>query len=270
MKKLKIGIIGCGAMGSEIALSCQNNLSGRVEVFAICDIDPAKMAALNGRLKRKARPLGLSDIIEKSDFIIEAASAKISAGILSECIKMRRDCLLMSVGGLLGNESLLSRAESRGIKVYIPSGALCGIDGLKSASIGKIESVTLTTRKPPKGLIGAPYLKRKGIDLGKIKEETVIFEGSALDAVKAFPQNVNVSAVLSLAGIGAKKTRVRVVTSPGYTKNMHEVEVTGSFGRIFAKTENVPSKANPKTSALAIFSALSMLEGLTKNIRIGN
>ncbi|MDD5135955.1 MAG: DUF108 domain-containing protein, partial [Candidatus Omnitrophica bacterium] len=166
-------------------------------------------------------------------------------------------------------EELLKKAEKKGVRVYIPSGALCGIDGVKSASAGRIDSVTLTTRKPPRGLAGAPYLKENKIDLDKITGKTIVFEGSAEEAIKGFPQNVNVSAALGLAGIGAKKTRVRLVTSPDYTKNIHEVEIVGECGRIFTRTENVPSKANPKTSGLAVFSAISTLAGITRSVRIG-
>ena len=175
----------------------------------------------------------------------------------------------MSIGGLLGNESLLDKAEKAGIKVYLPSGALCGIDGLKSASVGRIDSVTLTTRKPPKGLAEAPYIIKNNIDLPSIKEETIVFEGTADDAVKGFPQNVNVAAILSLAGLGAANTRVRIVTSPDYTKNVHEVEIKGESGNITTRTENLPSKVNPKTSQLAVFSAIATLEGIVKSVRMG-
>jgi aspartate dehydrogenase len=175
----------------------------------------------------------------------------------------------MSVGGLLARTEVLDEANRKGVKVYVPSGALCGIDGLKSASGGKIDSVMLTTRKPPKGLVGAPYLKERGMDVLAVTSETVIFEGSAAEAVKGFPANVNVSAVLSLAGIGAQRTRVRIVTSPDYTRNTHEVEIAGDFGKIVTKTENLPSKANPKTSAMAIYSAIATLEGIAKSVRVG-
>ena len=132
-----------------------------------------------------------------------------------------------------------------------------------------IDSVTLTTRKPPKGLEGAPYIKSAGINLNDIKEETVIFDGDADKAIEGFPQNVNVAATLSIAGIGAKKTRVRIITSPGYTRNQHEVEIKGSFGNIHTRTENVPSRTNPRTSELAILSAIATLEGLARNVKIG-
>jgi aspartate dehydrogenase len=269
MTKIKIGIIGCGAMGTEIALALQDRLKTKFELAGICDIDESKAARLNKSLGGKAAVYRLEELIKASDLVVEAASAGISASVAEKCIANGRDCLIMSVGGLLGNERLLGLASERGVRIYIPSGAICGIDGLKSASAGRIDSVTLTTRKGPKGLAGAPYINEKKIDLAGITEETVIFEGSAEEAVKGFPQNVNVSAVLSLAGIGAKKTRVRIITAPSYTANIHEIEILGEFGRIVTRSENLPSAANPKTSALAIFSAIATLEGIASSVRVG-
>ncbi len=267
--KLKVGIIGCGTIGSEIARACQGILKDKVDLFAICDIDKDKAAGLKKALKNNLKILELDALIRAADLIVEAASAKISADILKKAIERSRDILIMSVGGLLGNEELLESAEKKGIKVYIPSGAICGLDGLKAAAVGRIDSVTITTRKPPKGLEGAPYIVENKIDLDAVGRETVIFEGSAKEAVKGFPQNVNVSATLSLAGIGADRTRVLIVTAPDYTKNVHEVEIKGSFGVIRTRTENVPSKTNPKTSELAILSAIATLEGITRSVRRG-
>ena len=269
MKKLKIGIIGCGTIGSEIAKACKTRMRGAIDLVGICDTDREKIELLQKTLKAKVPALKADDIIKKSDLVVEAASALISADIIKKAIKNKKDVLVMSVGGLLGNEKLLEKAAKSGVRVYMPSGAICGIDGLKSASVGKIDSVSLITRKNPKGLSGAPYLKNKNINIWDIKEETVIFDGNAADAIKGFPQNVNVCAVLSLAGLGAKNTRVRIITSPGYVKNIHEVEIAGEFGRITTKTENMPSKTNPKTSQLAVFSAIATLQGIAENIRIG-
>lgn len=269
VKRLKVGIIGCGAIGTEIALACQNRLGHKIDLFAICDIDEEKAELLNKRLKKKVRILRIDEIVKKVELAVEAASSKISADVVKRCIRGNKDCMIMSVGGLLGQERLIKSAEAKGIKVYIPSGALCGVDGLKAASLGEIESVVLTTRKPPKGLAGAPYLKAKNIDLSAIEGETVIFEGNARQAVRGFPQNINVSAVLSLAGIGADKTRVRIITSPDYTANIHEVVITGGCGSIRTRTENVPSPNNPRTSCLAIMSAIATLEGISSGVRIG-
>ena len=267
--KIKVGIIGCGTIGSQIAHACQGDLKDKVELVALCDSDADKAAALKKALNKGPVLLKLDSLIKKCTLIIEAASAGMSGEVLSKCVKARKSCMIMSVGGLIGREGLLKAARDKGIKVYMPSGALCGVDGLKSASAGRIDSVTLTTRKPPKGLEGAPYLRQKNMDIAGITGETTIFEGSAEEAIKGFPQNVNVSAVLSLAGLGAKKTRVKIVTSPHYTKNIHEVEIEGEAGRIFTRTENVPSKTNPKTSGLAVFSAIATLSGITDSVRVG-
>lgn len=269
MKLLRVGIIGCGTIGTEIARACKGRLRRRVTLAGVTDVDENRLRALGKSVGIKIKPFKMEELIRASDLVVEAASANISAGILKRCIALKKSCLIMSVGGMLGHEKLLKDAEAGGIRVYIPSGAIGGIDALKAAYVGSIDSVTLTTMKPPKGLEGAPYIKANNIDLSAIKNRTVIFEGSAEEAVSGFPQNVNVSAVLSIAGIGAKRTRVRIVTSPDYTVNIHEIEINGSSGKIAVRTENVPSAANPKTSALAIFSAIAALEGATSSVRIG-
>ncbi len=269
MKKIRVGIIGCGTIGSQMVRACQAELKSSVDLVGICDLVEDRAALLQKSLKESVPVLKLDDLIMRSDLIVEAAGARISAEILKKAIAGKKDVLIMSIGGLIGNEGLLDEAERSGTNVYLPSGALCGIDGLKSASVGRIDSVTLTTRKPINGLAGAPYIKDKDIDLFSIKEETVIFEGTAIDAVKGFPQNVNVAAILSLAGLGPANTRVRIVTSPDYTKNIHEVEIKGESGSITTRTENLPSKINPKTSQLAVFSAIATLKGIVKSVHIG-
>ena len=268
-KRLKVGIIGCGTIGGEIARACYSKLKNKVELSGLCDVDTGKAAGLSRSLKGRVRVMKIEELIKSSQFIVEAASGSISAKIASSCVSAGKDCLIMSVGGLIGKESIFKSAEKRGVRVFIPSGAISGIDGLKSAMAGRVDSVTLTTRKPPKGLMGSPYIKENNIDLLTIESETVIFDGTAAEAVKAFPQNVNVSAVLSLAGIGAKRTRVRIVTSPEYTSNIHEIEIAGESGNIKSRTENRPSAANPKTSALAAYSAIATLEAASSSVRIG-
>jgi aspartate dehydrogenase len=269
MRKIRIGIIGCGTIGGDIARACLGRLKRRVVLSALCDVDRKKCEALRGSLKSGASIRSVDGVVKSCDFVIEAAGASISAAVLKKCISGGKDCLIMSTGGLLAEPALLARADRKGVRVFVPSGALCGIDGLKSARVGVVDSVTLTTKKPPKGLFGAPYVVSRKIDLGSVGCDTVIFEGSAEEAVKGFPQNVNVAAVLSLAGIGARKTLVRIVATPGSTANIHEVEIVGESGRITTRSENVPSKANPRTSALAAYSAIATLEGAVSSVRVG-
>jgi len=267
--RIKVGVIGCGTIGSEIAKVCTRRRGFGMTLEALCDQDSEKARSLKALLRTKARVLKIEELIRVSDVVVEAASASASADILEKCIRRRKRCMIMSVGGILFRKDLLVKAQKAGVDVYLPSGAVCGIDGLKSSLAGRIDSVTLTTRKPAMGLAGAPYLTDRGIDLSGISEEEVVFEGNAEEAVRGFPKNINVSAVVSLAGIGAKRTTVRIVASPEISRNIHELVVEGEFGRITATTENVPSRSNPKTSALAAFSALSTLERINRSVHIG-
>ena len=248
----KIGIIGCGAIGTGIAEFIQQKLKKKARIVALCDLDFKKAQSLSKKITPRPRLTNIDYLIKKCDLIIEAASPKVSGKIAQKAVSLKKEVLIMSTGGLLKFKDIKS--------IYVPSGAVCGMDGVRAAAIGKIKRVTLTTRKPPKGLRGAPYLEKRKIDIDKIKKETVIYNGTAQDAVKHFPKNINVAATLSISGIGPRQTKVRIITSPEYNTNSHEVEVEGEFGRLFTKTENVPSKENPKTSQLAIFSALAKLK----------
>ena len=178
--------------------------------------------------------------------------------------------MIMSVGGILQHyKELLILAKEKNARVFIPSGAICGLDGLKAASCGKINKVTLTTKKPPQAFLGSPYLLKRKIRLDNIKEDTVLFEGNALTAIRAFPQNINVAATISIAGIGPEDTTVRIVASPHITRNIHEIEIESESGIISTRTENVIHPDNPKTSYLAVLSAQAALRQILEPIKIG-
>ncbi|MBS3097185.1 aspartate dehydrogenase [Candidatus Woesearchaeota archaeon] len=263
---MKIGVIGCGAIGSVLCKFIDKELKDS-KLVAICDIDKKKAEKLSNSLKSKPEITDIGSLIKKSDLIVEAVSPSIVKQVLEKCIKNKKHLMVMSVGGLIQDMGLLKKLTAR---LFIPSGAICGIDGVKAAAIEKISSAAITSTKSPKSLEGAPYIIKNKIDLRKIRKKTKIFEGNALEAIKGFPANVNVSAVLSLAGIGAKKTKVKVVVDPKTKRNVHEIEVIGSFGKLTAKVENVVSPLNPKTSHLAVLSACATLKRLTGHVKIGN
>ena len=263
---MKIGVIGCGAIGSVLCKFIDDELDDS-ELVAICDIDVAKAKKLSDSLKSKPHVAGIDELIDVTEIVVEAVNPAIIRSLLEKCIKKKRHLMVMSVGGLIQNMDLLEKLTAR---LFIPSGAICGIDGVKAANIEEIKSATITSTKGPRGLEGAPYILKNKIDLGKIKEKTTIFEGNAWDAINGFPKNVNVAATLSLAGIGPKKTKVKVVVDPNSKVNMHEIEVIGSFGKLYTRVENVVSPLNPKTSHLAVLSACATLKRLTGFIKIGN
>lgn len=270
--KLKIGIVGCGAIGTSLALYIKDVLAVNAGVSLLYDIDLARARALSLKISPRKCIVAadVRDVCSQSDLVVEAASALCAWPVAKAVLREKRDCMIMSVGGLIGHiKQLYVLARRSRARVYIPSGALCGVDGLKAGRAAGIRSVVLTTKKNPHAFKGVAAVERKGISLENITEDTVLFNGTAESAVKYFPQNINVAAVLSIAGIGAPKTRVKIIASPSIHKNVHEVEIIGAAGRIFTRTENVIHPDNPKTSYLAFLSAAEMLRQIVDPVRIG-
>ena len=106
--------------------------------------------------------------------------------------------------------------------------------------------------------------------LRRLRRATVLFEGSPRAVIRAFPQNTNVAAVLTLAAgpQGAGRARIRVVADPAARRNVHELDVEGDCGRIRCRVESRPS-ANPKTSELAVRSAVATLGRIFDSVCVG-
>lgn len=266
---IRVGIVGAGTIGAELAHHCLTTFKEEVRLVGIVDADANRERLVRKQLKI-ARRTTLAQLVAQADLVVEAASAAAAFPVAKLALSHGKDVMIMSSGGLVHHEEAIWKlaAEHRSC-VYLPSGAIAGLDGLKSASLGKIRRVSLTTRKNPISFRNAPYIVQKRIDLNTIREETLLFDGTAEKAIQGFPQNINVSATLSLAGIGAKKTRVRIFACPGLTHHVHEVVIEGDFGSIYTRTQNLPSKKNPKTSHLAILSALATLRRIFANVKIG-
>ena len=267
---VKIGLIGCGAIGAEIAGALDRGMMDATLV-AVCDHNPETASALIESLENKPVKARLEELVGLADVVVEAASQRAVPSVARESLSRGKSLLIMSVGALADKDlfaEIKRLAWDSGAKVYLPSGAIAGLDGLKSASLGSISRITLTTTKNPRGLHGAPYIQEKGIDLSALTGPTLIFQGSALDAVKAFPANVNVAATLFLAA-GESDVQVKVVADPEIQINRHEILVEGDFGRISTRVENIPSPSNPKTSYLAALSAIATLRSIVEPVKIG-
>jgi aspartate dehydrogenase len=256
-----VGIIGCGAMGGEICRA----LSG--------DSFPGKLLLLDRHLDRAQHLADISaaatavaslqQIVEGSDLVVECASVQAARDIALSVLKKGKGLMILSVGALVDadfRQSIYEAARANKCCVYIPSGAIGGIDALLAASQGAINRVTLTTTKPSKGLETAPYVLENDVNLTR---SGLIFEGTADEAIAGFPQNINVSATLALAGVGFEKTIVRIAVDPSYT---HKVE--GEFGTFTARFENVPTE-NKRTSKLAAYSAVATLKRIIYPVKLG-
>lgn len=270
-KRLKIGIVGCGAIGSSLAKEIVTGLRKDASLAALYDIKPEKAQALSRRLTagKKLCADSLKDLIKCSELVIEASSARASWEIASQSLSGGCKVMVMSVGGLVGHlDQLYALSRKNNAMVYFPSGAISGVDALKAANIAGVRKVTLTTRKNPNAFSGVEYVARH-FKLAGLKHDKLLFDGSAAEAVKYFPQNINVAAVLGLAGIGMRKTRVRIIASPSVNKNIHEIEIESKAAKIFTRTENILHPQNPKTSFLAVLSAIATLKQILQPVKIG-
>lgn len=267
--KIKVGVIGCGTIGRCLIEFIDKDLSHKATVVAIFDKDQNKAKEICRSLKKNMAE-SLAGLVKKSDLIIEAASIQAADNLLKQLVHCNKDALIMSIGAALGNEKLLDNLKRKGVNVYFPSGAICGIDGLKAVALDKIHKVELLTRKPVEGFSGAPYVQKNKINLDAIKTEKVIFSGNAKEAIKAFPQNINVAAILSIAGIGANRTKVKIIASKKIKRNIHEIIIEAKAANIRIRAENVPSPNNPKTSYLAVLSAQSLLNRILNKVNLGS
>ena len=270
LRKIRVGVIGCGAIGSRIARSIQKDLRKYCELSGVYDIDEDKSFNLVKELGIMNRlKTSLRDLIKSCDCVVEAVNAKDTRQIIREALKSKKSVLAMSVGKLLNAHDLFNLAKKNQCHILLPSGAIAGVDAIKAASLAPIDRITLTTRKPPSGFRNNPYFAKKNIDISKINRETVLFDGDVDTAVKLFPQNINVAATVSLACQSKSKMRIRIITSPYYTKNSHEIEMSGDFGRMMTRTDNVVCPDNPKTSYLAVLSGIQTLKQFCTGILIG-
>ena len=257
-----IGLMGCGAIGTEIATSVCAGRVANAALVALFDQIEEQASSLATQL-----PITVPYYTEIDRFlatpglemVMECASPAAIRAHGAAVLSSNKDLLMLSSGALTDTDifqHLARLAEERDRRLIIPSGALGGIDALRAAR-DYLKEVTLTTTKPPRSLKGAPGFK--DWESKEITEAQVIFDGSALEAVKLFPANVNVAATLSLAGLGPEKTRVKVVADPHSPGNVHEIYARGDFGVMRFTLENRPHDRNPRTSYLAILSALETL-----------
>jgi aspartate dehydrogenase len=256
----KVGIVGMGVIGTEIAKAIDNGISG------------VTLAGVHARAPMKAAGfplLTLPELVHASDLVVEAATQAALREFGPAVLSAGKQLMVLSVGGLVGVLPEWTRlAERHGGRILVPSGAIAGLDGVKGAREGRITAVRMETRKPPRGLAGAPYVEERRIDLDAITQETLIFEGPATEAVRAFPANVNVVAALSLAGVGPERTRIAIYAVPGLERNQHRITVEGESGRLRIEVDNVPS-ANPRTGKLSYLSAIAMLREMGAALRVG-
>jgi aspartate dehydrogenase len=265
---LRVAIGGCGAIGKVVAQRLDHGVEG-LALTAVAARDVARAEAAMAGLLRPVPVVPLSRLWENADVIVECAPAAVLREVAEPALGNGRIVMVLSCGALLDNFDLVDLARRNGGRILVPTGALVGLDAVIAAAEGGITSVTMITRKPPQGLSGAPYLVAHGVEIIGLTEPRRVFSGTAREAARGFPANVNVAAALALAGIGPDRTMVEIWADPGVTRNIHRIDVEAAAARLSMQVENVPSDDNPRTGRLTALSVIAALKKLSSPLVIG-
>lgn len=256
---MNIGLVGSGAIGQYLLKNINKNSNGDLNITSVFVRNYDKYK----HLEEKYNVELFTDLSEflaaDTDIVVEAANVETSKELLPDIIKVK-DTMLISIGAL-ADEDLLKTVSAKDSKtLHLPSGGIGGLDLIQNArALGNLDTVTLTTRKPAASLIDEA-----------VDAEKVVFEGKAGDAIDKFPKNMNISIILSLAGLGIDQTNVVLIADPAADKNTHTINISGGFGDAELTISNNPLPENPKTSALAALSVYATLERMSGNVKIGS
>lgn len=266
-RELRVGLAGLGAIGLEVARRLDSGIDG-LRLVAVSARDRARAAGSISGFREAPAVVGLDALAERADVVVECVPAAAFAAVAEPAVRAGRIFMPLSAAQLLERSDLVELAKRTGARILVPTGALLGLDAVRAAAEGRIDWVRMRTRKPPAGLVGAPYVERNAIVLDGLRQPVRIFAGAAREAARGFPANVNVAAALSLAGIGPDRTMVEIWADPTIDRNIHEIEVEADSARLFLRIENVPSD-NPRTGRITALSVIAALRGLVSPLRIG-
>jgi len=264
----RVAVGGFGAVGHKVAAALDAGLPG-LALVAVSARDRARAEAAMAGFGRQVPVVPLEALAGLADIVVECAPAAVLPTVARPVLEAGKKLVVISVGALLFHDELIALAARTGGQIIVPTGALIGLDAVSAAAEGRIQSVTMRTRKPVGGLVGAPYLAEKGIDLAGLTAPLKIFEGSAREAAKGFPANFNVAVALGLAGIGPDRTRLEIWADPGIDRNTHEIEVVADSASFTMKIANIPSEENPRTGKITALSVIACLRKLRAPLRIG-
>lgn len=265
---MRVGLLGGGVIARLFLEDARD-----VEIVAIAG------RGANSRASALAREFGVPFVVgvqrliaARPEIVIEAASHEAVREHVETLLSNGIAVIVLS-GGALCDDALRARLERASKEhhapLYVPSGGIGGLDALKAACAAGVDEVSIAVTKPPAAWKGIPYVERMKVDLDRLSAPVTLFEGTAREGVPHFPANVNIAAVLSLAGVGFDRTRLKVVADPRLKLNTHFITIRGKTGAIDLRFESVPSPDNPKTALLACYSALAAFRQLGSPVRYG-
>jgi len=265
---IRVAVAGLGAVGTKIAETLDRGVPGCV----LAAVSARNKQAAAKRLSSLTRPVPVADIdrLEPlADIVVECAPADLLPRVAEPFLHAGKTVIVLSAGAILAHEWLIELAREHGGQIVVPSGALLGLDAVTAAAEGTIRSVRMVTRKPVRGLIGAPYLTERNIVIDNIVEPLRVFQGTPREAAIGFPANLNVSVALALAGIGPDRTSLEIWADPGLNRNLHYIEVDADSASFSMSIENIPTD-NPKTGRITALSVIAYLRKLSAPLRVGS
>jgi len=265
----RVAVAGFGAIGRTLVsrLGRPRGVPG-IELVAVSARDRSRAGATLRELGVDVPIVTIAELEPLADLVVECAPASLLAEIAEPFLRAGKEVVVLSVGALLESPELIDLAATCGGRITVPTGALVGLDAVRAAAEGEIRSLRMTTRKPPAGLIGAPGIETSGVDLASLTEPVRVFTGTAREAARAFPANLNVAAALSLAGLGPDRTVVEIWADPAVTRNTHTIELRSDVADVTMTIENVPSE-NPRTGRITALSVIALLRKRESHLRVG-
>jgi len=269
MNKLRLGVAGLGTIGLAVARRVDAGDAGDMLVSAVSARDEGRASRNVSDFRNRPSVVPIGEIGKHCNVVLECAPKAVFDDLAASAIENGCIFIPLSVGALLDRPELVERARETGAKIVVPTGALIGLDAVKAISQGNVSSITMVTRKPPRGLKGAPHIATTGIDLDQVTEPLKVFEGTAREAARGFPANVNVAAALGLAGIGADRTMVEIWADPTVQHNTHTITAKSDSSDFTMTIQNIPTEENPPTGKITALSALATLQRLTATLVVG-
>lgn len=269
-RTLDVGVAGLGTIGLQVARALDADSIAGLRLVGVCSRSAEKATASVATFRNPPRVTSADDLARHCDIVVECAPKAAFPEIARHAVA--HGCVLITVSGaaLLANASIVEEAQSTGARIVLASGAVLGLDAIRAAAEGTIHSVEMVTRKPPKSLVGAPYLDEHGIDVMAFESATRVFKGTAVEGAIGFPSNVNVAAAVGLAGIGADRTRLEIWGDPSLDRNTHTISVAADSANFSMTIENVPSEENPGTGKITALSVIAALRAETAVLRVGS
>jgi len=268
MPDYRVAIAGLGTIGLKIAQAIDRGDLPGLSLTAVAARDIGKAGANLKDFRNLPVIVRLDELADFADVVVECAPAAVFAQSADAAINKGLIFITVSAGALLERSDLIERAAKTGAQIIVPTGALVGLDAVRAAAESKIASVRHIVRKPQASLKDAPYITRNNIALENLTAPLRVFKGTAREAARGFPANVNVSAALGMAGIGADKTLVEIWADPAIERNIHEISVEADSARFTMKIENIASQ-NAATGKITALSVIATLRRLTSALVIG-